>query len=319
MTLFGVAWLIGAIPAVARSWQTAPKYYNLARLLLPIVIVTAFSARLLIPGFPGTNMWVWWLLVFLLFYISGAVLYYLYNEPGDYTPRPIITRSGELQLRTANGQVLPMIDHRLDETVTIRMALPEDLSGVGQIFAEVFGHTFDLSFGADRERNAKLIADLLTLKTNEVLVAVEGRNRVVGAMWLDLADSRTGAANPRTIYPITRKYLDGWSALYFAVLGVPGMMAVRGTSDMGYVQWLGVAPEWQGHHVARKLMNRAEQFAFLNGKTKLGLHTERFNRPARALYKHLGFVENGIFKIAPRVYYVKQLKNRSLNKSAELN
>jgi len=307
LTLFGLAWLVGAIPAIVRSWKCAPKYYNLARLLLPLVLVGTFLPRLFLPGFPANQPLMLWLLVLLLLYISGAVLLYLYREPGDYSPRPVLSHGGKLELRTPDGAVLPLVDHHLDDTVTVRSAQPQDLPGAGRIFAEVFSHTFDLSFGANRERNAALLADLLCLKISEVLVAVDERGTVVGAIWLDLADSSVPKATYERIHPITRRYLDRWNAWYFAVVGVPGMMAVRGSLAQGYVQWLGVLPQWQGHHVARKLMRHAENLARLNGKKNLALHTERANKPARQLYEHLGFSERSLFRFGPRVYYLKDL------------
>lgn len=307
LTLIGLLWLVGAIPAIARSWKCAPKYYNLARLLLPLVLVGTFLPRLFVPGFPAHNPLMLWLLVLVLLYISGAVLLYLYREPGDYTPRPVLGQSGRLELQTQDGALLPMVDHRLDDTVMVRPAQPQDLPGAGQIFAEVFSHTFDLSFGSNRQRNANLIAELLALKIAEVVVAVDGCGTVVGAIWLDLADPTVPKPTFKGIYPITRHYLDQWNALYFAGLGVPGMLAVRGSHEQGYVQWLGVLPQWQGHHVARKLMTHAENLARLNGKKNLALHTERANKPARQLYEHLGFREQSFFRFGPRVHYLKDL------------
>ncbi len=307
MALVGLVWFVGAIPAIAKSWNTAPKYYNVARLLLPTLIVGVFLPRLFIVGFPANYPWTFWLMILLLFYISGSVLFYLYREPGDYTPRPVMGKAGEIQLLTQNGELLPMVDHRLDETVQIRPAQSQDLIGVGEVFAQVFGHTFDLSFGPDRRRNSRILADLLTLKIKELLVAVAARDEVVGAVWLDLAATDVPKAEPKIVHPIMRKYMGWWDAFYFANLGVPGMMAVRANREQGYIQWLGVRPQWQGHHVARKLMEQAEELSRQAGKKTLALHTERANKPARALYEHLGFAEKGAFRFGPRVFYVKDL------------
>jgi ribosomal protein S18 acetylase RimI-like enzyme len=126
-------------------------------------------------------------------------------------------------------------------------------------------------------------------------------------LWLDLADPNTHKAVPKVVYPLMHKYLGRWNAFYFAYLGIPGIMAVRGSREQGYIQWLGVLPQWQGHHVAHKLIYEAEEQALLAGKKSLGLHTERANKPARSLYEHLGFTERGSFRFGPRVYYVKDL------------
>jgi ribosomal protein S18 acetylase RimI-like enzyme len=307
MTLVGLVWLVSVVPGVVQSWKAAPIYYNLARLILPGLIVAAFLPRLFYPGYPANPPIFFWILVGLLVYTFGAVLFYLYTQPGDYSPRPILNKTGEMQLLTQDGAIVPMVDHRLDETITVRPACLHDLPGAGYVFAEVFGHTFDLSFGTDRERNGQILGDLLKLKQNEVLVALDSREQVVGALWLDLADPATRKAEYSSVYPLIRQYMNFWYAFYLAFLGVPGMMAVRGNREQGYVQWLGVLPQWQGHHVARKLMNKAEELARQAGKKTLALHTERANQPARQLYEHLGFSEHGFFRFTPRVYYVKDL------------
>lgn len=306
MALFGLAWLIGAIPAVTKSWNSAPKYYNIARLLLPVLVVGTFLPRLFISSFPANEPLLFLLLIILLFYISGAVLFYLYTQPGDYTPHLVKDENGQPHLQMHDGTIIPIIDHRLDDTVEVRAAQPEDLPGAAKVFAEVFGHTFDLSFGADREKNSRILADLLVIKQTELYVAVE-EGEVVGALWLDLGDPATPKAAFATVYPIMQKYMNWWYSFYFAFLGVPGMMAVRGTKEQGYVQWIGVLPQWQGHHVARKLMNKAEELSCQAGKKTIALHTERANKPARHLYQHLGFTERGFFNFTPRVYYVKDL------------
>jgi ribosomal protein S18 acetylase RimI-like enzyme len=307
MALIGLVWLVGAIPAVFKSWNSAPRYYSTARLLLPLIVVGVFLPRLFISSFPADQPLLFVLLIIVLFYVSGAVLFYLYTQPGEYTPRSVTDETGQTRLQLPDGRMLPLIDHRRDDSVIVRPARPEDLPGAGEIFAEVFGHTFDLSFGPDRQRNSRILADLLGIKLNELLVAVEGEE-VAGALWLDLAGPSTPKANFKTVYPVMRKYMSRWYALYFAYLGVPGMMAVRGSKEQGYVQWLGVLPQWQGHHVARKLMNKAEELSTQAAKKTIGLHTERANKPARQLYRHLGFTERGFLRITPRVYYVKDLE-----------
>ncbi|MEI6045460.1 MAG: GNAT family N-acetyltransferase [Chloroflexota bacterium] len=306
MTIIGVAWLSGTIPTIARSWNCIPKYYNMARLLLPLVLVVVSLPQFFVPAFPGNSPWVLGILSLLLVYISAAFLFYLYTAPGDYTPRPVIDKIGTLHLLTQNGALVPLIDHRLDDRVEVRPAQPEDLPCAGKIFAEVFGQTFDLSFGPNRQRTAQILGELLQLKKDELLVADE-EGEVIGAVWLDLADPTTPKALPKVVYPITRKYLDWWNAFYFAYLSLPGIMAVRGSQEQGYIQWLGVLPQWQGHHVARKLVHQAEERARTVGKKSLALHTERANKPARCLYEHLGFTEQGLFRLGPRVYYVKKV------------
>jgi ribosomal protein S18 acetylase RimI-like enzyme len=94
-------------------------------------------------------------------------------------------------------------------------------------------------------------------------------------------------------------------AAYFAHLVMPNIMEVRGTPTSGYIQWVGVDPDWQGYGIGRRLIEQALKLTQDAGKHELVLHTERSNRRARRLYETSGFWNEGTFPLSPRIRYVK--------------
>lgn len=291
IALFG---LILVTPSVIYSWRIAPIYYNLARLGLPVITLIYFGPSLLSRDWPRRGSGD---LLFLggLALIVLAIVVYLYREPGDSH------RKSKPQTMAASSPLSP-------DGLLLRTALPEDLPGAGIIFAEAFNQSFDLDFGPDRVRNGKLLAGLLAVKQPEVEVAIlPETGQVVGAMWLDLGDAAVPSMTFGRSWPVLRQYLNWLHALYFSLYAMPSIMSKRGTPQQGYIQWLGVDPQWQGRRVGHFLVERAIERGCAAGKQELLLHTERSNQRARKLYTRLGFEERSFLSFGPRVRYVKPL------------
>lgn len=304
MCLAALVGLALVAPSVVLSWRVAPVYYNVARIALPLITLTYFGPRLLGLDFPGREGWVTLVFLGALGLIVVAIMVYLYREPGD-THR----RQAQEQPRSSAGRIEA-------ENLIVRTALAEDLPGAGAIFAEAFHQSFDLDFGPDRKRNGRLLGELLALKQCEVEVAVAPETgQIVGAMWLDLGDKNVPSMTFGRSWPILRQYLNWLHAAYFALYALPAIMARRGTEKEGYIQWLGVDPEWQGRGVGRHLVARGVELSEQAGKESLSLHTERSNERARKLYTHMGFIESSPFSFSPRVRYVKNLSS-TLSKSS---
>ncbi len=297
MCLGALTGLILVTPSVFYSWRIAPLYYNLARIALPFITLGYFGPQLFGIAFPGRNGWV--SLVFLagLALVMIAIVVYLYREPGESQRKSSTNAAFHADLEESSSNLL------------LRTALPQDLLGAGTIFALAFQQSFDLDFGPDRQRNARLISELLGIKACEVEVAVVPETgQVVGAMWLDLGDKSVPKMTFGRSWPILRRYLSWLHALYFSLYAMPSIMSRRGTSEEGYIQWLGVDPDWQGHHIGRALVERAIALSRERGKRTLALHTERSNERARKLYQRTGFKEGGTVRFSPRVHYVKHLQ-----------
>ncbi len=295
--LGGLAGVALVLPGAIRAWRVVPLYYNLARSALPLLTLAYFGPALFGLNLFGQNPWLSFGLLFLLFLVLLGILVYLYREPGASQARE--------QAAALPAAALPRLEA---PEIELRPATGDDLAGAGRIFAEVFHQSFDLDFGPDRARNGRLLGELLKVKQPEVWVAALPDNgQVVGAIWLDLASRNTLRVTFERIWPVLKKYLNPLHAAYFAWLVMPNIMEVRGTPAMGYIQWLGVAPEWQGRGIGRLLVEQAVRLAQAGAKSELALHTERSNRRARHLYESSGFANQGSFPLSPRVRYGKFL------------
>lgn len=296
MCLGGLIGLVLVLPGAIRARRVVPVYYNLARAALPVLTLVYFGSVLFRIDLFSQRPWLAFGLLFSLFLILLGIIVYLYREPGASHKREQLT-----------GKALAPDRPKIPE-IEIRPAGDDDLPGVGLIFAEVFHQSFDLDFGPDRPRNGRMLGELLKIKQPEVWVAaLKDSGEVVGAVWLDLADSHTLPVTGQRNWPILKKYMNPFHAAYFAYLVMPSIMEVRGTASTGYIQWLGVAPAWQGHGFGRLLVEQAVKSAQAGAKSELALHTERSNHRARQLYETSGFFNRGSFPLSPRVRYVKPL------------
>ena len=282
--LFGLALVL---PNVLFNWRGVPFYYNLGRLGLPLLLLAQFG-----PYLFGVAWLPPWVFPIGLILFTGLIMLYFYRAPAaPVEEAPFSNR--------------PKI--RADEII-IRVALPEDLAGAGRVFAEAFQRNFDLDFGPNRARNGQLLGELLAIKQHEILVAVLTRTgEVVGTLWLDLGDTRVPAITFRNTWPVVRRYLNWFRAIYLATYGLPSTMDRRGTATTGYVQWLGTDPKWQGRQIGRYLVERAILLSRAAGKSALVLHTERYNERARKLYEGTGFENRTNVTFNPRIKYVKPL------------
>jgi ribosomal protein S18 acetylase RimI-like enzyme len=297
MCLGALVGLALVVPGAIRAWRVVPLYYNLARTALPVLTLAYFGAVLFRVDIFTQNPWLGFGLMALLFLLLLGIIVYLYREPGASHAREQlkhpVSRAG-----CATGPEFEL-----------RAAREEDLPGAGLVFAEVFHQSFDLDFGPDRQRNGVLLAELLKIKQPEVwVVALPETGQVVGALWLDLADSNTLPVTAGRSWLILKKFMNPFHAAYFAFLVMPNIMEVRGSATTGYIQWVGVLPAWQGRGIGRLLVAEAVKLAEAGSKSELILHTERSNRRARHLYETLGFANQGSFPLSPRIRYVKSLK-----------
>lgn len=296
LCLGGLAGLVLVLPGAIRARRVVPLYYNLARATLPVLTLAYFGPPLFGLNLYGQNPWLSFVLLFLLFLILLSIVVYLYREPGASQAREQSAHPAASQSRLGPPEI------------ELRPATEADLPGAGLIFAEVFHQSFDLDFGPDRQRNGRMLGELLMIKQPEVWVAaLKESGEVVGAIWLDLAAPNSQTVTFGRSWPVLKKYLNPFHAAYFAALVMPNIMEVRGTPSIGYIQWLGVAPAWQGRGIGRLLVEQAVKLTQAAAKSELVLHTERSNRRARRLYETGGFANQGSFPLSPRVRYVKPL------------
>ncbi|WP_051102603.1 ribosomal protein S18-alanine N-acetyltransferase [Parafrankia elaeagni] len=87
----------------------------------------------------------------------------------------------------------------------------------------------------------------------------------------------------------SRNYLIAMSA--GSIVGYAGL-AMQG--DESYIQTIGVVPAMRGRHVGCRLMIAQLREARRRGARSCGLEVRTDNRPARALYARLGFVDLGV-------------------------
>lgn len=294
MCLGALAGMVIVLPGAIRAWRVIPVYYNLARAALPVLTLLYFGSIILKVDLFGARPWVSLALVGLLALMLLGIIVFVYREPGA-------TQRRELAHRKPVS-----LDRATPSEIEIRLAGDDDLPGAGLVFAKVFHQSFDLDFGPNRPRNGRLLGELLRIKQPEVWVAaLKGSGQVVGALWLDLADPHTPPVTGPAALPIFKKYLNRLYAAYFAYLVMPNIMEVRGSPTIGYIQWVGVDPEWQGYGIGRRLVEQAVRLAQEAGKGEIALHTERSNRRARRLYETSGFSDRGSFSFSPRVRYVR--------------
>jgi ribosomal protein S18 acetylase RimI-like enzyme len=295
--LISLGWFVLVVAALKREWNDNNDgklhLLSLWRVIPPLQLLSLFVPQLFAPSLGFRS--IWFLFGYLTFIAITFIPYF-------------IDRKIE-QRRTAREN-LAMRESRqpLVEPVRINLAATKaEFAGAGEIFAQVFGHNFDQIFGRHRAKNACLISELLELKKGEVHIALDGRNRVVGAMWLGLGNPDTQLPTFKKLWPILNHYLDPFNALYGALVGVPAMMAQESTKKRAYIYWLGVAPEAQGQGVGLLLLKYAEELAQHNGNKELQLHTESNNSGARKLYHHFGMREGLVLPIWPRVRFDKKL------------
>jgi ribosomal protein S18 acetylase RimI-like enzyme len=293
--LVGFGWLLLVTSALAKKWSSEPnfRFLHLWRLLPPLQLLTLFIPQLFMPELGFRNPW--FLFGYITFILLVTVPYIWGNRQERKKEKFIAEHKGEVAL--AGPEVVG--------DIRVLPAREQDYLGTGAIFAEVFGTTLDQAFGHDRAQNAQLLGDLLQLRPGEVYVALDKNEQVVGAMWLD--QGKLPKLKSSQILPILKKYLDHFNALYGAYLGVPSMMARRGSAKRAYIQWLGVAPASQHHHIGTELLEFAECVARRDGHKILALHTETNNQRARAFYHKFGMVEQPRLPFWLRIYLVKKL------------
>lgn len=94
-----------------------------------------------------------------------------------------------------------------------------------------------------------------------------------------------------------------WDAVFFTA---------KRLRKVFYIDDLGVASEWRGRGIARKLTERLLRKARERGMDVATLRTDKDAFPARSLYKGLGFYELPVqdAEHKNRTYWVKELERR---------
>jgi len=295
--LISIGWFVLVVAALKREWNDSSggklRLLSLWRVIPPLQLLSLFLPQLFAPSLGFRSIW------FLFGYLTFiAITFIPYFIDRRIEQRRIIREN--LALRESRQPLVEPLKINLATTAA-------EFAGASEIFAQVFGHNFDQIFGRHRAKNACLIAELLELKKGEVYVAIDGNNRVVGAMWLGVGNPDTQLPTFKKLWPILERYLDPFNALYGSFIGVPAMMAQESTKKRAYVYWLGVAPEAQGQGVGLLLLKYAEKLALHNGNQELQLHTESHNTGARKLYRYFGMREGLVLPIWPRVRFDKKL------------
>ncbi len=108
-----------------------------------------------------------------------------------------------------------------------------------------------------------------------------------------------------------RRYLQHGGVIVAEVDGqVVGAVRYEPQADFVYLGRLGVAPEWQGRGIGRRLVEAVEEWAVLLGYDEVRLGVRLELRGNRDLYRHLGYVEDGLapFTYDPRYSFLKMRK-----------
>lgn len=69
----------------------------------------------------------------------------------------------------------------------------------------------------------------------------------------------------------------------------------------GWVNYLGVHPDWRGNGVARRLMEKAEAYLRKRGAPKINLQVRRGNEGVLAFYARLGYVDDDVVGLGKRM------------------
>ena len=69
----------------------------------------------------------------------------------------------------------------------------------------------------------------------------------------------------------------------------------------GWVNYLGVHPDWRGNGVARRLMEEAEAYLHARGAPKINLQVRRGNEGVLAFYARLGYVDDDVVGLGKRL------------------
>ncbi len=107
------------------------------------------------------------------------------------------------------------------------------------------------------------------------------------------------------------RYLERGGVIVAEAEGqIVGAVRYEPDADFVYLARLAVAPAWQGRGLGRRLVEAVEEWAVLLGldEVRLGVRLELPSN--HELYRHLGYVEDGLapFSHEPRYSYLKMRK-----------
>jgi len=106
---------------------------------------------------------------------------------------------------------------------------------------------------------------------------------------------------------IDAKCAEDPEGLILAVADEAGADRVVGSVMAGYdghrgwVNYLGVHPDWRGNGVARRLMEEAEAYLHARGAPKINLQVRRGNEGVLAFYARLGYVDDDVVGLGKRL------------------
>lgn len=162
----------------------------------------------------------------------------------------------------------------------MRPAADTDRAAVGRVLAEGFPEKFGPIFGQDRERTARILADLPP--TGTVYVA-QRAGQIVGTATLVLEPPP-----PPVLWPVLRRRLSVWESLR-ALLLLTSLGSSSPDAATGVIEAVAVLPQARGRGVGRALVTAAMAAARRAGRTRVALYVVEGNNAAVRLYASLGF------------------------------
>lgn len=136
--------------------------------------------------------------------------------------------------------------------------------------------------GAD---SAERVLEVLPMRRSHLKAVIAIERRIFPSPW------SLGLYMSEITQPATRAYYV--ACVGEAVVGYAGMMVVVGEA---HVTNIGVAPEWQRHGVARRLLLQLAREARQRSAQHLTLEVRVSNVGAQALYHEFGFAPAGVRK-----------------------
>jgi ribosomal protein S18 acetylase RimI-like enzyme len=82
---------------------------------------------------------------------------------------------------------------------------------------------------------------------------------------------------------------------------IVGTIMIGWEGHRGWINYLGVLPEYQCTKIGTSLMKKAEEILFEKGCPKINLMIRKTNLKVRDFYKKLGFIEDEVICLGKRI------------------
>ncbi|MGO9963242.1 MAG: ribosomal protein S18-alanine N-acetyltransferase [Acidimicrobiales bacterium] len=143
----------------------------------------------------------------------------------------------------------------------------------------------DTSTGPRTGKGAERVLEIVPMRRSHLKAVIGIERRIFPSPW------SLGLYMSEITQPATRAYYV--ACVGPEVVGYAGMMVVVGEA---HVTNIGVAPEWQRHGIARRLLLQLAKEARQRSAQHLTLEVRVSNLGAQALYHEFGFVPAGVRK-----------------------